>query len=418
MHRASTPWQHTRGIMITLALACIVSRAWAHPISMSAVAVNMQKDKILANMKIMLEDLVMYHGLQAGEDQRFAMADLKQAAARHQDFVLQYFTIRNAAGQPVPGQVVRLDTAAIPVEGVLQSELMARNVFYHLVFPLAHRQDFLTFTQTFGGAEAVLPAVMELVTFHNQVLLHRPVQLTQGRPHTVRFNWANPPTGAPQSLHGYQKQQQEEFRQQLGITSYSSLYSFIYITQQEVRHEILIPLLTFEKWLPLARSHSDFIGVSEQQAAQDKIAAFFRERNPMTINGMVVQPVLTRLQFFGLDINDFARQAEPRRISVYQARLGIILSYATEGAPTQVHLTWETFNDYAPLLRFVVYVYGHNPKIHFFKKDAPFFTWTQTGATPTIALSHVPKSKRPLPWSLPVISLGAGVVKKQVIPLP
>lgn len=128
----------------------------------------------------------------------------------------------------------------------------------------------------------------------------------------------------------------------------------------------------------------------------------------MTINGMAVQPVLTRLQFF-LDINDFARQAEPRRISVYQARLGIILSYATEGAPTQVRLTWETFNDYAPFLRSVVYVYGHNPKSQFFKKDAPFFTWAQTGATPTIALSHVPKPKRPPPCSLPVISLGAGL---------
>ena len=86
---------------IVLALLGLASIGGAHRISMSAVAVNVQENRVLANMKIMLEDLVMYHGVQAGAAQRFAAEDLKHAAAQHGQFVQQYFTLHNAAGQPV-----------------------------------------------------------------------------------------------------------------------------------------------------------------------------------------------------------------------------------------------------------------------------------------------------------------------------
>ena len=97
-------------------------------------------------------------------------------------------------------------------------------------FQLSRRQEFLTFTQTFGGNNAVLPAVMEFVLFHNRVPLQRSTQLIQGKPYTVRFDWDNPPTAAPQDPEAYHQRQEEEFRRHLGITSYSGLYSFIYVT--------------------------------------------------------------------------------------------------------------------------------------------------------------------------------------------
>jgi hypothetical protein len=395
--------------MVMLVLVLIASRGWAHPISVSSVAVNVREDKVLANMKIMLEDLVLYHQLTAGPEQRCAADDLKQAADIHQQFLLQYFTIHDVTGHPVPGQVLRLDISDIPAAGVPSAELVARNVFYHFAFPLSPRQEFLIFTQTFGGADAVLPAVTELVVFHHGVLLQRPVDLMQGKPHTVRLDWENPPTQSALGWQEYQQHQQEELRQQLGITSYSGVYSFIYITDQEVRHEILMPLLTLEKWLPLARVHTDFFDVAEQEAARETIATFFRDRNPVEVDGVAVKPVVTRLQSFGLDINDFAQQAQPRRVSMYQARLGIILSYATKSAPTQVHMTWNTFNVFAPFLRSVIFVHDQEPQIQTFEKAHPHFTWTRTSDVPQPALSTVPQPRRTPFWSLPLISIGAGL---------
>jgi hypothetical protein len=317
--RGHLTWLH----VIVLALLGMASMVRAHPISMSAVAVNVQADQMLANMKIMLEDLVMYQGLQAGADQRFASEDLKHAAAQHGHFVQQYFTIHDAAGQLVPGVMLRIDSHEIPDAGVPPTDLMARHVYYRLAFPLSQRQAFLTFTQTFGGDDAVLPAVMELVLFQNRVPLQRSTQLVQGKPYTVRFDWDNPPTAAPHNAEAAQRRQEEEWHRQLGITSYSGLYSFMYITDQEVRHEILIPLLTLEKWVPLARADAGFIDVSEQEAARENIAAFFRERNPVMLDGMAVTPVLSRLQFFGLDITDFARDAVPRRLNAYLRHQGL-----------------------------------------------------------------------------------------------
>lgn len=92
------------------------------------------------------------------------------------------------------------------------------------------------------------------------------------------------------------------------------------------------------------------------------------------IDGIAVKPMLSRLQFFGLDINDFARDAAPRRLNAHQARVGVILSYATKGSPSQVQLTWDTFNAFAPFLRSVVYIHEHDPQLHLFHKSAPHFT--------------------------------------------
>ncbi|MGY8649584.1 MAG: hypothetical protein ACKVKM_02125, partial [Verrucomicrobiia bacterium] len=165
----------------------------------------------------------------------------------------------------------------------------------------------------------------EFMPLQTGVWIEKPVQLQPGQPHTVALDWENPPDQAPQNWRELRKKRAEEFQKRLGITSYSGLYSYIYLTDREVRHEILVPLLTFEKWLPLPRANPEFIEVAEQDAARQKITEWFRGRNPVEIDGVPVQPILQRLQFFGLDIRDFAQNAEPRRVSAYQARLGIIL---------------------------------------------------------------------------------------------
>lgn len=394
---------------VVLMLMVCASSGVAHPISLSAAAVNIREDKALVNLKIMLEDLVLYHNLQAGADERFPYDDLVAAAQKHRDFVLAYFTVRDAAGEVVPGEILRVDLSHIPKDGARQSQLMAHDVFYHLEFPLAQRQEFLTLTQTFGGEAAVLPAVMELVVFQNRALIQRPTQLLQSSAYTVKLDWENPPTPSAFNPQTYRQQKQAEAQRQLGITSYSGLYSFIYITDHEIRHEILFPLLTFEKWLPIPRSDPDFLEVAEQQAASASIAAFFRDRNPVNVNGETIAPTVKRLQFFGLDIRDFATNAEPSPISAYQARLGVILSYPLKQPPQEVWMTWELFNPYVSFLRSVVLVHDREPMIHHFREKSKRFFWTREGDAPTGARFDVPKPELPARWSLPLISIACGI---------
>lgn len=341
---------------------------------MSAAVINVQDQKVTADLRIMLEDLVLYHELACDKDLRYSASDLKQAAQRHRKFLLAYFVVRDAEGHQLPGNVTQLDDSKIADKGVVQAELMQRELGYSLEFPLAAKPKYLTFVQSFGGKDAPVPAVMDCMIQQNGVLAEAPTELVIGQPHTASFDWENPPDRPPASWRDLLELKKKQLRQRLGIGSYSGLYSYIYITNREVRHEILVPLLTLETWLPIEREDPEFLEVREQQAARTTIREFLGQNNPVTINGRVIQPKLSRLNFFGLDINDFAQNAKPRRVSVYQARLGAILSYQTDH-PHEVQLDWNTFNKTAPFLRSVVYVHNKPPKIHFFLRDRPNYHW-------------------------------------------
>ena len=334
-------------------------------------------------MRVMLEDLVLFHGLKANSDTIFSAADLLVAAKKHDAFLLKHFTVRDARGRLLKGVVDRRDDTVISDDGVPSEKLMKLTVVYLLKFtPVENKPAFLTFTQKFGGEKSVVPSIMEFMALQTGVWIEKPVQLQPGQPHTVALDWENPPDQAPQNWRELRKKRAEEFQKRLGITSYSGLYSYIYLTDREVRHEILMPLLTFEKWLPLARANPAFLEVAEQEAARQKIAEWFRSRNPVEIDGVSVKPILQRLQFFGLDIRDFAENAEPRRVSAYQARLGIILAYPAKAPPNRVRLTWDSFHEAAPFLRSVVYDHEKDPTEEFFVRDQPRWEWNREGNPP------------------------------------
>ena len=353
---------------------------------MSNAVANVRENEVLIELRIMLEDLVLFHTLKADAKTLFKADDLRQAAEKHDAFLLKHFTLRDGEGAVFKGEVQRRDLSAIPDEGVPQAELMKRHAVYLMRYvPPKEKPKFITVLQQFGGPKAVVPSVMDFLVSQDGIWLRKPTQLQHGRPYTVAFDWENPPTEAPKNWRELRKKDEDELQRRLGITSYTGLYSYIYLNDREVRHEILVPLLTFEKWLPVKRANPEFLEVAEQDAMRGQIAEWFRNRNPVEIDGIPVKPVLQRLQFFGLDIQDFAQNAEPRRISAYQARLGIILSYPAKAPPNRVNLTWEVFHESAPFLRSIVYDRNANPTEEFFVKDQPDFEWIREGETPAVA---------------------------------
>lgn len=379
---------------VAIAVCCLANTAAAHPISLSSVVVDVREDHVQADMQIMLEDLVLYHGLDADANYVYSASDLRAAAEKHKQFVLDYFSILDADGQRLVGRVDELETDKIEEQGVPQTELMKKSVNYLLSFPVERRQSFFTFTQTFGGPNAVLPALMDLMLLQNGVLLERPTQLTLGRPHSTKFDWDKPPTNQPMSFRELRRQRDERLQERLGIATYGGLYSFLYITRFEVRHEILIPVLTLEQWLPLPRKHPDFLEIEEQAAARGAIEQFFRDRCPVSVNGTQVPAKLTRLNFFGLDINDFALNAEPRRVSVHQARVGVILTYPSPNVPQEVAMKWTTFSEHAPYLRSIVLVGDETPAEHYFRVSRPEFHWS--GELAATKLTPVPVASQAL----------------------
>jgi len=360
---------------LMLVVVCVLwtgDSVFAHPISLTDAVVDVRKDHVYIKLGVAIEDLVLYYELKANKEFKYPAGKLRELAKIHQSFIQERLQIRVLNGKLLAGHVQGMDATQIPENGVLQTEIKSRSISYQIKYDVDQPHRFLTIRQVFGELQ---PASMDCLLLHNGFLLEKTRQLVSGETYTIELDWENPPTERP-DYKTFRQNKEKQLRQRLGIASYSVLYSFLYITPREVRHEILIPMLTLEKWVPLQRKEPDFLDVEEQKAAQKSLADFFRKGNPVTINGMVITPTLSRVSFFGLDIRDFALNAPPRRVNVYQARVGLILSYRPSSPVRHLTVQWDAYNKYAPILKSLVLVNDDEPFTQFFVKNAPGFQWT------------------------------------------
>lgn len=380
---------------LTLAVHCLftsVSTSFAHPISLTESVIDVHQNRIDLELKVLVEDLVLFYPVSTDEADVFPAEALQEAAESHRSFVADGLKLLDQGGRRLPGKIVAVDSSRIPDDGVAQTEIKQVSVSYVMQYATPLKPQFLTVSQHFGGDHAILPAMMDCQVKQSGVVLDVPQPIMSGQALTTRFDWSKPPV-APKNWKELKQRRNNRLKQQLGIASYSGLYSFLYITPHEVRHEILIPLLTMDEWTPIERKNSNFLEVAEQKAAATSIARFFETDHDVRINDTEVKPVVTRLNFFGLDISDFAMNAEPRRVNVAQARVGIILSYPSENTPTHVVTEWKTFSRYAPFLKSIIYEFDKEPEAHFFRPDQSEFKWSsQSSELHNLTVAEPPKS--------------------------
>ncbi len=393
-------------LALTLALLPLgATDARAHAMSQVSATVDALTNKVVAQLVVMADDVVLYQKIEPGEDQRLPGDKLQAGAKKHAEYLKEHFTIRGEDGKRLTGQFIEMDASQIPEEGLFPAELMQFGVIYRFDFPVEKPQDFLTISQTLGGADGAIAEVLDLMVLHSGVWIEEPTKVGMQSPHSVKFDWTNGPPEQPKNWRELRQRREARKAARLGISSYSGLYSYIYIEPFEVRHEILIPLITFETLAPLERADKDYISVEEQDAAKETVAEFFRTHSPVEIDGIVVQPVVQRLEFYGLDSRDFAQAAEKRRISLYQARMGAILSYSVKGLPNQVKMTWDAFNQNVPFVKSTYYAYDAAPENTYFEPIDPEFEWKSETALEAPTFADVPTPEPPRMIALPVVSL-------------
>ncbi len=295
---ASVAW--ARCWLVASILLFAADAAFGHPISLTEATVDVQRDRVDVSVEVLVEDLVLYGPVAASGEGVYPADELRKAAQRHSKFVLDGLRLLNADGGTLVGQLVAVDHSKIADDGVVEADVKQVSVTYSLKFPADAPLSFLTVSQRFGGEKAILPAMMDCQVRQTGVVLDLPQPLMIGQTLTTRFDWSKPPT-PPKNWRELQERRRERLKQQLGIASYSGLYSYINIEPFEVRHEILIPLITFETLAPLERADKDYISVEEQDAAKETVAEFFRTHSPVEIDGIVVQPVVQRREVFGRD---------------------------------------------------------------------------------------------------------------------
>jgi len=403
-------WHAFSGVVFVLATCFAASSivSAAHPVSLTRTSVYVTEERAAASIEVFLEDLFLFHDLKPNDRDFLEPDAIRRGIELHKRFVAERFMIRDVAGERVAGRVVGIAGFEMPDEGVAVAELMAHRLTFELQYEFPKPPEFLTFSQQFTDEQAVLPSEMKLSVKQENVAEPQTLELRPGDVETIAFHWNLPPLTAEASdeeRQAWVAQQQEET---LGITSYSSVYSFLYIGDGEVRHEILVPLLSLEESVLIARDGDEFLDLAEQDVARVQIEAYFRTGNPVEIDGVEVAPIVQRCDFYGLDFRDFARQAPRKRVPMLSARVGIILAYPCGSSPQRVKLTWNRFNNFMRTVRTVVFAYEDTQKTtltRLGKRNT--FEWTNPGRPAVAPIAQVEAETRPRPTlSLPVVSLG------------
>jgi len=289
------------------------------------------------------EDLILFQGLEPNDQDRLIPEDLKRGLEDHKKFLLEKISLRDANGELYKGQITDMKPFEIPADGIAASDMMQHTATYEIEVPFAMPPEFLTIQQDITDANSIVPSEMSLNIHQAGTGLNFTERLLPGGSTTVRFDWKQElaEDASDEEWDSWFEKQREAT---LGITSYSSVYSFIYIEPVEMRHEILIPLATLATILPIKHQDPAFVEIGEQDAIREQIRNWLKDQNPVVINGTRIIPEFTRIDFYSLNLSDFAAQAAAQKVSMASGRVGIIMTYKTpDDSIRDVSQSWSTF---------------------------------------------------------------------------
>ena len=396
---------------ILIALWCTLGgeQSAAHPISVTRTLAFVSRDQATVSIEGFLEDLYLFHDLKPVHQGILKPEEIMRGVELHKRFLAERFEIRDVAGEPLKLREVSLKDISDLGNGVPLMELMAHNITFELRYELPSPPEYLTFAQKFTGETDLLPAEMVLQVKQENAGSPFSVMLMPGRPETVRFDWENPALSQEASDEEWEKWFAEQRQETLGITSYASVYSFLYIEDHEVRHEILIPLATLAESVSLERDDDEFLDLAEQDAAREAIESYFLEGNPIEIDGVEIPGKVDRLDFYGVDFKDFARQAPRKRVPMGSARAGVILSYPSPSPPQTVKLTWTRFSEFSRRVNLAVIAYDETSSTILGRAGRDnIFEWQNPGSSQPVPIAEVEANPPPEPkLSLPMLSLGS-----------
>ncbi len=107
---------------------------------------------------------------------------------------------------------------------------------------------------------------------------------------------------------------------------------------------MLIPLATLATILPLKHDDPAFVSVAEQDAIRQQLMEWLSEENPVLINGQTVSPEFPRIDFYSLNLSDFANRPEAEPVSMASGRIGVIMSYpAEDDFVREASVSWNKF---------------------------------------------------------------------------
>ncbi len=379
------PWNRT-AVSATLYL----SNSRTHPVSVVEADIYVTKFKTTMRLKCFAEDLELLQGVEALDDGMYDSDELRDATHDHAKYLAERIELLDVDGKKLEPKITEVIEFEIPDEGIHQGQLMNYTMGFVLEYEYKTPPEFITINQKMVAEGMLLPSELKILLKQagsDQPFMH---MMKPDKPETYRFDWNAPLLNSDASEKDWKDWFEAQRETTLGIESYSSVYSFIYITNYQVRQEVLIPLATLSTFFDIERADEMYLEIPEQDAAIDKIKALFSIGNPVEIDNVLVKPVFDRIDFYGLNLRDFAVQADRRRISMANGRVGVIMSYSTKGMPRDVKVTWDKFNDSLKSVDAVIFAFDQVEKTEFSMfLDDNTYEWSAKDQKPPEPITNV-----------------------------
>ncbi len=349
-------------ILFTLAIAAVLSTAVetcdgregddyfnknnaSHPVILVEADIYVNRFRTIAKLRFLGDDLELLQGVEARQDGFYDEDEVEEATEDHIRYLQERVIFRDAQGEAFTPNLRSFMPIDFPLEGIQAGELINYQIELEWEFSYENPPDFITIEQNMGEENMLLPAELKILMKQAGSDVPYAHMMKPKQPETFSFNWDLPALTEAASEKEWDEWFEAQREKSMGLISYSSVYSFLYIEKFEVRHEVLIPLATVLTMMEMERNDPDFLEIEEQDAAKDAVVALVAQSTPLKIGGKKVQPDRIRVDYYGLGLADLAMQTEPKRISVSNGRVGLILSFDSKQPIDDVQLEWNLFND-------------------------------------------------------------------------
>jgi hypothetical protein len=369
-------FRHVLGLVFLIFCARVVL---AHQISLIRADAVVHRDKLDITLTVLPEDVMLSAGAFKIVSGWVAKADILKGADAHPKFLLDGLVILDEDGHRLSGKVTSVDLPPITGDRILADDLLATTIVYRVEYPLAKPPARLSFQQHYNIATSTMPVMTQLTVTREGLNSSTMMQVPDGaNPETVAFDWTETATSSTGTVTTVTP-----------LSSFDVTDTYLYIQNEEVRVEILMPLTTLETWFPIKRANPEILQPLEQVVIRTDLEKFLTSQNQLKIDGLLVKPRLDRYDFYGLDYRDFSVSPGHKRLNAASARLGAILTYSTKGAPRHIEFTWTLFNPREPTVRAVVFAYDKGSRL-LFQPDKATFVWDNPGEPPLPKVEAVP----------------------------
>lgn len=314
----------------------------AHPLSLTQLLANVEKEELTVEVQVMVEDLVLFHDLEPDRGLLFSRSLIEQWADTHASFFVEHLNFHTQAGRIDSTPSVEVNLSDIPPEGVHFDEIKVYWIQFRFEFPLPERPEYLTVSQELGGPDPPVPSEVTTRIFQREVLLDT-ATLTHGSVRTTVLDWDLDWGALRTDLDRIRQLHRERDAAYLGMSQSDRVYSYLYVERQGLRHELLLPLWMLDRWIDLPRENPEIFRIPEQHASAEPILEFLRASQTVRINGEEIAPELDHLRFHGPEPMDFAMDGPEKPVRTHSGRVAIILYHPSKEIPRELEFTWTHF---------------------------------------------------------------------------